>query len=404
MKIIELAAENVKRLKAVEITPAEYVQIIGGRNSQGKTSVLDSIWLALGGGDASKSTTRPIRDGEDHASVRLDLGPFIVTRTWIGDKSSLKVESADGAKYSSPQGILDGLVGKLSFDPLEFTRLSPRDQVAALLDLVDLDVDLDALATERQQAYDDRAEIGRQVKALGDIAEPVAGVPDEEVSASVLIAELQQAEDANRDIRTAESSVKLLTGRIAELQQDMEQAQTSLKAAKTGADKAPRDTDAIRERLTTVEETNSAVRRNAEVRAQSARKSALRKQYDALTATIDGLDKSKSNALTAAKFPVDGLGFDAEGVSYQGIPFSQASSAEQIRVSLAMAMSLNPKLRVIRILDGSLLDAENLAMISKMAKENDFQLWVERINDSDGIGVIIEDGEVITVDGKPVQP
>ncbi len=394
MKIIELAAENVKRLKAVEITPAEYVQIIGGRNSQGKTSVLDSIWLALGGGDASKSTTRPIRDGEDHASVRLDLGPFIVTRTWIGDKSSLKVESADGAKYSSPQGILDGLVGKLSFDPLEFTRLSPRDQVAALLDLVDLDVDLDALATERKQAYDDRAEIGRQVKALGDIAEPVAGVPDEEVSASVLIAELQQAEDANRDIRTAESSVKLLTGRIAELQQDMEQAKTNLKEAKTGAVKAWYDTDAIRERLTTVEETNRAIRRNTEIRAQSARKSALRKQYDALTAAIDGLDKSKSNALTAAKFPVDGLGFDAEGVSYQGIPFSQASSAEQIRVSLAMAMSLNPKLRVIRILDGSLLDAENLAMISEMAKENDFQLWIERVGNADGNAIVIEDGEV----------
>jgi DNA repair exonuclease SbcCD ATPase subunit len=400
MKIITLTAENIKRLKAVDITPAEHVQIVGGRNAQGKTSVLDAIWLALGGGPAARTTTRPIRDGEDHASVRLDLGDLVVTRTWTGDKTALKVESADGAKYGSPQGVLDALVGRLSFDPLEFTRLSAREQVAALLDLVDLDVDLDALATERQQAYDDRAEIGRQGKAIGDVPAPVDGVPDEEVSASDLIAELQQAEDANRDIRTAGSSVKLLTDRIAELQREMSQAQTNLKAAKTGADKTPRDTDAIRDRLTTVEETNRAVRRNTEVRAQSVRKSALRKQYDALTATIDGLDKSKSSALAKAKFPVDGLGFDDSGVTFEGIPFSQASSAEQIRVSLAMAMSLNPKLRVIRILDGSLLDAESLALIEGMAKAADYQIWIERVGDADGIGVVIEDGQVASVDGE----
>ena len=91
---------------------------------------------------------------------------------------------------------------------------------------------------------------------------------------------------------------------------------------------------------------------------------------------------------------VDGLGFDDDGVTYQGVPFSQASASEQIRVSLAMAMSLNPKLRVIRILDGSLLDAENLAQIADMAKDNDYQVWIERVGTADGIGVVIEDGAV----------
>ena len=154
MKIIKLTAENVKRLRAVEITPDGTVQVITGRNAQGKTSVLDAIWLALGGGAASRETVRPIRDGEDHASVTLDLGDLTVTRTWTGDKTSLSVKAADGAKYSSPQGVLDSLVGRLSFDPLEFTRLSGRDQVSALLDIVSLDVDLDDLARQRQTAYD----------------------------------------------------------------------------------------------------------------------------------------------------------------------------------------------------------------------------------------------------------
>ena len=79
MKIIELQAENVKRLKAVEITPNGTLQVIGGKNAQGKSSVLDAIWLALGGGKAAKDTPLPIRDGEATAKVRLDLGDLVVT-------------------------------------------------------------------------------------------------------------------------------------------------------------------------------------------------------------------------------------------------------------------------------------------------------------------------------------
>jgi predicted ABC-type transport system involved in lysophospholipase L1 biosynthesis ATPase subunit len=76
------------------------------------------------------------------------------------------------------------------------------------------------------------------------------------------------------------------------------------------------------------------------------------------------------------------------------VPFKQASGAEQLRVSLAMAIALNPKLRVIRIADGSLLDSDNLALVESIARENDFQVWIEMVGDGDGRGIIIEDGSV----------
>ena len=56
-------------------------------------------------------------------------------------------------------------------------------------------------------------------------------------------------------------------------------------------------------------------------------------------------------------------------------------------------MSGNPELRIAEIRDGSLLDDKTLAMIEEMAKEEDFQVWVEKVGDS-GVGVIIEEGEV----------
>ena len=101
MKIIELRAENVMRLKAVEITPDGTVQVIGGRNAQGKSAVLNAIWLALGGGKASKDISRPIRDGEENASVRLDLGDLVVTRTWTQKGTSLLASCAGPRPHGS---------------------------------------------------------------------------------------------------------------------------------------------------------------------------------------------------------------------------------------------------------------------------------------------------------------
>ena len=402
MKIVSLTAENVKRLKAVEITPDGNVVTITGRNAQGKTSVLDAIWLALGGGPAQKGTSKPIRDGEDHASVTLDLGDVVVTRTWKGDKTALTVTAADGAKYSSPQGVLDALVGRLSFDPLEFTRLSARDQKAALLDLVDLGVDLDALDADRKRFFDERTEVGRQGKAIGAVVVDES-LPTEPVSATAILSQIREAQDAERRasearlrVARASDSVSRLTAQIAALTEDLDRtALDHVQAVSIVAALPPLpDIATLESDLATVEQTNDAIRSNNEARAQSERKAALRAEYDALTAKVAAVDAAKAEALAGATFPIDGLAFDESGVTYQGVPFSQASSAEQIRVSLAMAMSLNPKLRVIRILDGSLLDADNLALIAEAAVAADYQVWIERVSDPSETAVVIEDGEV----------
>ena len=406
MKIIRLSAENIKRLRAVEITPDGTVQVITGKNAAGKSSVLDAIWLALGGGAASRETPRPIRDGQDHASVTLDLGDLVVTRTWSAAGTTLVVANADGARYGSPQGMLDSLVGRLSFDPLEFTRLSARDQVAALLDLVDLPVDLGALATERALAYDQRTEIGRAGKALDGQLTGLGKseeAPQDEVSASALIVEIRAAQEQDsaqagdrrtRDritlgIEETKVEIERLTARLTE----QEAALAAAKKVIAKHQPVP-DASALEARLDGVEETNRAVRRNAQRADVAKRLHEAREDYTVKTAVVDAIDRTKADALAAATFPVDGLGFDDDGVTYQGIPFSQASSAEQIRVSLAMAMALNPKLRVIRILDGSLLDAENLALIADMATAQDYQVWIERVADASGVGVVIEDGAV----------
>lgn len=415
MKIIELRAENVMRLKAVEITPDGTVQVIGGRNAQGKSAVLNAIWLALGGGKASKDISRPIRDGEENASVRLDLGDLVVTRTWTQKGTSLKVENAEGATFKSPQGMLDALVGQLSFDPLAFTRLSAKEQRAALLDLVDMDVDLDTIDAQIRDLYTHRTEIGRQGKALGDVTVDDK-LPTVEKSAASVVKKLQEAQEVHRWVDTtrqqiqdahtaadaALSTVRAAEERIKELQAQITSLIATRKMRLAEAENMQHAIDNtempnlayIEDELATVEDTNAKIRANNAARERLDEKQALRDAYEGLTKRLTELDEQKAAALAAATFPVDGLSFDSTGVLYRGVPLSQASSAEQIRVSLAMGMALNPRLRVLMIKDGSLLDEDSMAAIHEQVAEHDFQLWLEVVNPDDPSAVLIEDGQV----------
>ena len=89
------------------------------------------------------------------------------------------------------------------------------------------------------------------------------------------------------------------------------------------------------------------------------------------------------------------IGFGDEGVTFNGLPIEQASSAEQTRVAVAIGLAANPELPVVLIRDGSLLDEDSLAAVAKQAAERGAQVWIERVGDGKECSVIIEDGEVV---------
>ncbi len=91
--------------------------------------------------------------------------------------------------------------------------------------------------------------------------------------------------------------------------------------------------------------------------------------------------------------PVPGLGFSETEVTLNGIPLSQSSSAEQLRVGLAIAIAANPNMKVMLIRDGSLLDEDSLRLVEESAKAAGAQVWIERVS-STGCTVVIEDGQV----------
>ena len=143
-----------------------------------------------------------------------------------------------------------------------------------------------------------------------------------------------------------------------------------------------------------VEETNRKIRNAATYKATEQSLKSKQAEAQELTVQMESIDKQKQDALAQAEYPIDGLAFDDTGVTYNCIPFRQCSSAERLKVSMAMAMAMNPKLRVIRIMDGSLLDRDNMELIHGMAVEQDYQVWVETVGEDASVGVVIEDGMV----------
>jgi DNA repair exonuclease SbcCD ATPase subunit len=438
MKIISLQAENIKKIKAVEIHPdGKAVVVISGRNGQGKTSVLDSLWYALAG--TANLPSQPIRRGQEKAFIRLDLGEIVVTRKFTAAGTALTVEAASGARFPSPQRMLDELLGTLTFDPLAFLRQAPKQQLETLRGLVKLDVDVDKLRSEAQKIFDERTILNREVKGLEAQALAIVvpgGTPDDELDVMALVAQLNEAgkKNAEREKRKAgretvrakvatekarieTKRVELdgidewLAGEIARINKQAEESKASIaaqiatsvelvrdaEAKLTNADPLPDpiDTALLEQAIGEGQQINTAVR--AKQRQKKLREDLQQKREMVENATekIDLLQKTMRDAITSAEMPVPGLSFGDGEVLYEGLPLAQASDAEQLQISAAIAMGGNPKLRVLRIRDGSLLDEDSLARLESMAELADYQIWLEKVDSSGKVGVVIEDGEIV---------
>lgn len=401
-KIISLKSTNFKGLKAVEIRPDGNMVPIHGKNGSGKSSVLDSITAALGGVDKT-ATPKPVRDGEDKAEIVLETEDLIVTRKFTAaGGSTLTVKSKDGATFPKGQAKVDSLLGKLSLDPFAFTQLDAKKQRAQLLEIVELPFDLAAIDAERKQLFDERAEVGRDGKAIGEVQVDGA-LPLVETSAGEIIATIRAAEEAKRELSSADEKVNAATEKVAAIKAEIErltgdlqgwEASLTASRAALGTLPQPADTSELEAQLSAVEETNAAIRANNQAIEQAKRKATLRDKYAALSNKLAEIDQRKTDGLAVAKFPVDGLGFELDGVTFNGIPFTQVNSAMQLQTSLAMAAALNPELRVIRIAEGSLLDKDGLKLVAEFADKHDYQIWLEIVGEGDGSGIVIEDGSV----------
>lgn len=409
MKIIRFESENFKRLKAVEIEPDGNLVVISGMNEEGKSSVLDAIWDVLCHRAAKKNIKNPIRTGQDYAETRLDLGEYIAIRKYSKKtgKSTISVVSPNGDRIKkSPQKLLDGIQSDLSFDPWDFAQMKDSEQREVLaevilnltkgkIDLHEFDRQKEELKSERLVLNKNKSQLSQR---LGAIAIPKDSDPKEEQSVKILSEQLSLAYKNNAALdrlKGLKEKRELLIAELADLDHKIEEAEDSVRSDLESP-------EIIQEKINKIQETNARAREVIKWHELSNELQKTGEELAKLNAKIKLCDIEKDEAIESVDLGIEGIKVTEEGIMVKDqeggyVPFSQASAARRLRISLAIGMAANPQLRVLTIRDGSLLDDRNLEIIREMAEDKDYQIWIEYAsrNKDDRFGLYIEDGEIV---------
>lgn len=407
--IKSLEIENVKRIKAVELTPSPTgLTVIGGKNGQGKTSVLDSIAWALGG-----ERYRPSNATREGSAIPPTLkitmaNGLIVERK--GKNSDLKVTDPEGRKAG--QQLLNEFVEQFALDLPKFMNASDKEKADTLLKIIGVGDTLFALERQETEKYNRRHTIGQIAEQKKKYAAEMAYYPDapeeplsikellESHQAILLKNEQNKAKRHHRDELLAEKTH--LIGRIETARQELskllaleEKVLADLEIAeKDTAELEDESTDEIERNIADIEKINAKVRSNLDKTKAEEEAKGYVQQYNELTTEIDAIRQEKADLLSGADLPLPGLSVENGELTYNGKKWDCMSGSEQLKCAVAIVRKLNPNCGFVLVDKLEQMDIDTLNEFGKWLEAEGLQAIATRVSTGDECSVIISDGYV----------
>ena len=410
MKINKLEIENVKRVKAVKISPTQNgLTVIGGRNGQGKTSVLDAIAWALGG-DKFKPSQAAREGSVTPPSLKIVMQNGLIVER-IGKNSTLKVTDPKGEKGG--QRLLDEFVAKLALDLPRFLESSDKEKASVLLHVIGVDSKLAELEKSENELYQERLAIGRIADQKEKFAKEqpyYTEAPDDLVSPADLIKEQQEilarngqreqwkrqydqllAERMHIDELIEETTRKLheLTEKAALLDKQVKDA------AKSPNELKMESTAELEESIANIDEINRKVRANLDKEKAEADAANYRKQYQELDIRLNEVRQQKIDLLRSADLPLPGLTVVEGELVYRGQRWDNMSSSEQLRVATAIIRKINPECGFVLLDKLEQMDLETLNEFGAWLETEGLQAIATRVSTGEECSIIIEDGYAV---------
>ena len=416
VKITALEAENVKRIKAVALTPAPTgLTLVGGNNNQGKTSVLDALAWALGGDRFRPDAAQ--RDGAiapAHLKVTLSNGVVVERK---GKNASLTVTDPTGRR--SGQQLLNAFVEPLALDLPRFMDASDKEKADILLRIIGIGAELHTRDLEIKGLYDKRTFTGQLAAQKKHFAEEMISypeAPDEPVSASELIRQQQdilarngenqrlraQYAELEQQVQQCVDELKRTRERIATLQQladELDAKHTKLfnqreTARKTVSQLQDESTAELEASIRDIEETNRKVRANLEKSRAEDEAAQYASEYDRLTESIQQKRADRMALLNGADLPLPGLSVEDGVLTYNGKRWRDMSGSDQLRVAAAIVRRLNPDCGFVLLDKLEQMDMTTLQEFSAWLEAEGLQAIATRVSTGSECQIIIEDGMV----------
>lgn len=393
--IHSLDIENVKRVKAVSLTPSPAgLTVIGGKNGAGKTTVLDAIVWALGGEKYRPSEAQ--RDGSmtpPHIRITLSNG-LIVERK--GKTSALTVTDPSGKKAG--QQLLNEFISQLALDLPRFLQANAKEKANTLLQILGIGPQLRALDDEIARIYNQRTTVGqiRDQKAAHAAELPeYADAPADEISiddlSQLLAGALRNNAENDRlrtklaeDLRKADELQKQITTLMAEI----EATQIRVEAA------VDIDTATIENDIRNAEAINAKVRANLMKDHALAEAEAEAERYKTLTQAIEKKRDERMKLLEGADLPLPGLTVEDGELKYNGHSWDCMSGSEQLRVATAIVRRLNPACGFVLLDKLEQMDEETLIGFGAWLEDEGLQAIATRVSTGSECTIIIENGTV----------
>ena len=410
VRITSLELANVKRIKAIALDPAPTgLTVIGGKNGQGKTSVLDAIAWALGGERFRPDASQ--REGSVlNPDIRITLSNGL-TVTRKGNKSTLTVTDESGRR--SGQQLLNEFIEVLALDLPKFLQASDKERASILLGILGIQDQLDALDREERAAYDQRLQVGRDRDRARHYADELPwhdGAPEQEVSVAALSADLRAVQERNQRNAELRQKVTQIRARLADTDTQINTLRAMRTALETEMRKAEADAEGLQDgdpdivlrQIQNAETVNAQVRDNRAHMDADARAAALVEQYDALTAEVEDVRARRTALLDGADMPLPQLSVQDGVLTYNGQPWSCMSSAEQLRAATAIVARLKPECRFVLVDKLEQMDVDTLRDFGAWAAAQGLQVIGTRVSTGGECTVVIEDGEV-AAEAAPAQ-
>lgn len=395
MKIKEIKVKNILGIKYVVFSPNENATVIqvGGNNGQGKSSLIDSIWVALKGKVHFKEVCRKGTVDDCEVELLLDNG-LLVNRKFKDGVNSLHVYK-DGVTQTAPQKFLDEIINDISLDPYLFLEMENQKQIDTVCTMAGINIKeyqsvLNNLVAERTIAGRQKRTAEDVVTEYGSLQEPLPAESAQNLmNEYTILQEKKSSYDRNlMKVASLEKDIEALEIQIAQKRIDLADAKAAI-SPENNIEQSK--FDEIKQKISDINKKNEESIRYKEYQKAIIDRDDKIKNWQQLDNTIAEMRKDLVDKVSKINI-IDGMTIDFEsGVLVHGVPISQLSSSEKIRFSTNLAIKLSPNLKILRVHNGNDLDENNKKLLIDIAEKNGYQLWLEYVGNMGDI--VIEEGE-----------